>query len=122
MKWHKLEPFNYFYCLATEEEMLDWHKKKKKPKPELPENSFGYAVGVGSYAFVCLVPQKKSNVWEDIDTIIHESVHIFQACMKHVQEGDIGHEMEAYSIATISTNLLKDYHALHEGRKAGLQT
>lgn len=122
MKWHKLEPFNYFYCLATEAELIAWFKKKKAPPPELPEHAYGCAVHINSRTFLVVFPQKKPDVWEDIGTIIHESVHIFQNCMKWIDEGDIGHEMEAYSIETISTNLLKDYHALHEKREAGLQT
>lgn len=109
MKWHKLEPFNYFYCLATEAELKAWAKKKKVVL-EIPENSFGYAVGTGSYALIVINPDKNKNSWDAIGTIIHESVHIFQGCMKWIGEGDIGHEMEAYSIETISTNLLKDYH------------
>jgi hypothetical protein len=110
MKWHKLEPFNYFYCLATEAEMKEWFKKKKATLPEIPENAYGYAVHINSRTFIVLVPQKKQNTWEDIGTIIHESVHIFQNCMKWIGEGDIGHEMEAYTIEAISVNLLKDYH------------
>ena len=47
-------------------------------------------------------------------------VSMSKNCMKWIEEGDIGHEMEAYSIATVSSNLLKDYHALHEKRKKGL--
>lgn len=115
MKWHKLEPFNYFYCLATEEEVKAWAKKKKLPIPDLPEKAYGCAASLFNRTFIILFPQKKPNVWEDIDTIIHESVHIFQNCMKWVEEGDIGHEMEAYSIATVSSNLLKDYHNVISG-------
>ena len=63
--------------------------------------------------------KKNKKHWDAIDTIIHESVHIFQAAVKWVGEDKVGIEMEAYSIANISTNLLRDYHnAIHEKREA----
>lgn len=120
MKFHKLAPFNYFYTLTNEEELKAW-AKKKKISFEVPDNAFGYAVGSGSYSFIVVNPTKNKTEWDAIGTIIHESVHIFQACMKWVGESDIGHEMEAYSIEKISTDLLKDYHALLRNKEP-LQT
>jgi len=49
MKWHKVEPFNFFYCLSTEEELKLWCKKKKVDFPEIPDNSCGYACVSGSF-------------------------------------------------------------------------
>lgn len=115
MKTHKLEPFNYFYCLVSEEELKAYAKRKKKNLPELPETKYGYAAELGSTTFV--VTHKHDKYWEAVDTIIHESVHVFQAAMKYIGEDKVGCEMEAYSIATISTNLLKDYNALHDERE-----
>ncbi len=82
MKWHKVEPFNFFYCLSTEEELKLWCKKKKVDFPEIPDNSCGYACVSGSYAFVILDDKRNKTQWDSIGTIIHESVHIYQACMK----------------------------------------
>lgn len=113
MKWHKVAPFNFDYCLATEQEMKDWFKKKKLPCPDIPDNSYGYTVKAGSFCFIVIDPAKNKQSWDAIGTIIHECVHIYQACMRWVGESATGIEMEAYTIETICVNLLKDYHALH---------
>ena len=58
-----------------------------------------------------------------VNTIIHESVHVFQAAMSFVQEDAPGNEVEAYSIAEIACNLLQEHiklgilNALHEKRE-----
>jgi hypothetical protein len=56
--------------------------------------------------------------WETMGTIIHESVHVFQETMKYVCEETSGDEAEAYNIEQISMNLIKDFHALDDQRKA----
>jgi len=89
-----------------------WYKKKKIPIPVLPENTFGYTVWTGSYGFIILNPDRSKKYWDAVGTIIHESVHIYQACMKYIGESATGIEMEAYTIETIATNLLKDYDCL----------
>ena len=114
MKWHKVAPFNFFYTLATVEELKEWCKKKKVPVPEIPENYFGFACNCGSYSFVILDLKRNKKQWDTVGTIIHESVHIYQACMKYVQESATGIEMEAYTIEDIAVNLLKDRNALYE--------
>lgn len=60
-------------------------------------------------------------VYDVIDTIIHESVHVFEAVAKHMNEEHIGEEFRAYTTAHIATTLIKEYHALHEKWQAGLQ-
>ncbi len=122
IKWHKVEPFNFFYTLCTEEELKLWCKKKKVPPPEIPDIYFGFAANYGAYSFVVLDQKRNKKQWDTVGTIIHESVHIYQACMKYIGESDTGIEMEAYTIEAIAINLLKDQDALHEKRKEGLQT
>lgn len=65
--------------------------------------------------FVFVKPDQEH--WALLDTLIHESVHVFQGAMEYVGETTIGKETEAYYIANIATNLMKDFHALHEARK-----
>lgn len=59
--------------------------------------------------------------WDITDTIIHESVHVFHAVAKYIGEHTPGEEFQAYTTAHIASTLLKEYHALHEGREARLQ-
>lgn len=122
MKWHKVAPFNFFYTLATLEELKEWCKKKKVPIPPIPEDYSGFACTSGAFSFVVLDPKYTKNHWETVGTIIHESVHVFQDCMKYIQETEIGIELEAYIIEAIATTLLKDYDAIHARWKKGLQT
>jgi hypothetical protein len=62
-----------------------------------------------------------------VNTIIHESVHVFQKVMEFIQEDAPGTEVEAYSIAEIACNLLGVHlkgvqNSIHEKRPEGLQT
>jgi hypothetical protein len=52
---------------------------------------------------------KKQSYWKVVDIIIHESVHVFQKAMIYCEEPTLGYETQAYHIAAIATNLLKDY-------------
>lgn len=59
-----------------------------------------------------------------VDTIIHESVHVFQHFLAHIGEAVVGKETQAYAIAYIATTLLGELEnclALHEEWKARLQ-
>jgi hypothetical protein len=96
--------------------------KRNKLAPEkIDEEDCGAVLTHGSFSFVYINPVFKDQ-WDLIDTIVHESVHVFQEAMSYAQEEKIGIESQAYHIATISTKLLKDFHAVDERRKAGLQT
>jgi hypothetical protein len=119
MKWHKAKPFTSFYCLASLEEAKAWAKTKKHTFPDIPEGSCGCLLEFPG-RFIVVVGTHK-NHWDVVDTIIHESVHVFQAIMSYAEETNAGSELQAYSIAEIATNILKDYSALHDERKAGLQ-
>lgn len=47
-----------------------------------------------------------------LNTIVHESVHIFQHAVKYANEDEIGKEFEAYSIAQIVMNLIVEHNRL----------
>lgn len=122
MKWYKMTPFPTTYCLTTPEELKKWCVKRKLTMPEIPEENIGTTLTFGGkFAILVDAKQHKSH-WSLVDTVIHESVHIFQGAMNYIGERNVGSELEAYTIASIATNMLKEYHALHEGRKTGLQT
>ena len=97
--------------------MEAWAKKNKVfiPKPE--SGNLGGVFKACSYIFVVVKPEQDH--WALVDTLIHESVHVFQQAMEYVGD-EPGSESEAYHIGHIATNMLKDFHALHEERKTRL--
>jgi hypothetical protein len=107
MKWHKMTPFPTKYCLATQEELEQWCKQKKFSAPPQDPSSLGGMISYGSALFVVVKPSQKH--WDLVDTLVHESVHVFQRAMEYVGEEESGIEAEAYHIASIATNLLRDY-------------
>jgi hypothetical protein len=90
-------------------ELLDWGKKHKLEIPPLPKDFAGGAYSSGAFLFVVLPDKKIKNYWDVVDTIIHESVHIYQKAMAYCEETEMGTEAPAYHTASIATNLLKDY-------------
>ncbi len=58
-----------------------------------------------------------------VETLIHESVHVFQKICEVLSEECPSDEFEAYTIAYIATTLLEKRRldALHEERKTRLQ-
>lgn len=114
IKWHKTLPFPCHYALATEDELREWSTKKKVPFPVIPKDNVGSTLNFGGY-FVIVV-QKHKKQWDLVDTIIHESVHIHQGILTYVGETLVGDELEAYQIAAIATNLLRDADALSKER------
>ena len=86
-------------------------KKKIELPSELSEMS-GCVFSMGRDTVIYIEPSKE--VWDTFDTIIHESVHVWQVLMKFVGEDVHGIEQEAYTIARISTTLLKEFIALGE--------
>lgn len=114
IKWHTMKPYPTTYCLTTLEELKAWAKKNKSSVPDIPEQNIGTTLQFGSrFAIVIKADQHKDH-WEVVDTLIHESTHIFQGAMKYIGESQIGDEVEAYTIAQIATNLLKDYQKTKE--------
>lgn len=85
---------------------------------EIDPSNLGGVYACGSFIFVVINPKQKH--WDLVDTIVHESVHVFQKALAYVQETVSGTETQAYYIAGITVNLLKDFHALHDQREAGL--
>ena len=68
----------------------------------------------GSYIFVVVQEQPKDKHWSVVDTIIHESVHVFEKAMAYILEANIGEEVRAYTTASIAVNLLKDFQERRE--------
>lgn len=44
-----------------------------------------------------------------LNTIVHESVHVFQHAAKYAEEDVIGKELEAYAIADIVMNMVAEH-------------
>jgi hypothetical protein len=61
------------------------------------------------------------SVDDKLDTIIHESVHVFQKLCEYIGEDAPSSEFQAYTIAHISITLIKEHDALHDQREARLQ-
>jgi len=80
----------------------------------LPEDAGGYTHFIDNGEDrVCIVCIEKQKDYEDaIDIINHESVHIFQQHNNFIQEKNPGDETPAYGIATIASNLRKEYRKL----------
>lgn len=91
---------------------------------------FAYQVGGNGLVFINTAPMKGSPHGDPIDTIIHESVHIWQGVCEYMLEEKSGDEVEAYGIAFIASTLIKEYQrqiaqkeadAIHDQREARLQ-
>jgi hypothetical protein len=95
-------------------ELKIWCKKNKIPLAALDDGTLGGVYACGAYIFVLITPGRPH--WETIDTLVHESVHVFQKTMEYIGEKEIGDEVEAYHIGSIAVNMMKDFHALHEKR------
>lgn len=85
----------------------------------MPDDNSGSVISHGSFCFVH-INQLKQKHWDLVDTIIHESVHVFQETMSYAEEKQTGIETQSYYIAAIAVNMLKDFYAMDEKRKAGL--
>jgi hypothetical protein len=116
MLWTKMLPYPTRYCLVTDfKEMENWCKKNKLPCPKFDETNRGCAYSFGSHIFVYVDPKQKH--WDLVDTLVHESVHVWQKAMDYVEEREYGREAAAYHTAAVVVNLLKDFHALHDQRE-----
>jgi hypothetical protein len=94
---------------------MAWAKKNKVHVPKPEAGNAGGVHQAGSYIFVIVKPDQEH--WALVDTLIHESVHVFRHAMEYVGDKP-GEESEAYHIGHIATTLLKDFHALHDQRQA----
>jgi hypothetical protein len=74
----------------------------------------GGVYAFGSYVIVYITPERSE--LEIMSTIIHESVHVWQAAMKFIGEEAHGDEAEAYNIEQIAMTLIKDFYALSDKR------
>jgi hypothetical protein len=105
-------------------------KKLKLELPDLTDNS-GVTGNFGGQQVVWVDLKQKSDSL--IDTIIHESVHVFQHTLEWAGSPATDKETQAYGIAYIATTLLgelsrqldakqlENISALHEEREARLQ-
>lgn len=55
--------------------------------------------------------ENQENYLSALDTIIHESVHAFQALKGYIAENEPSSEFEAYTTAHIATTLIAEYTA-----------
>jgi hypothetical protein len=62
-------------------------------------------------AIVCLCPPKDMDSIGVATLLVHEAVHIWQEEREMMGEESPGHEIEAYAIQRISSNLLRAYAA-----------
>lgn len=65
---------------------------------------------IGICAIVCLGPTKGFSMVQVHSILAHEAVHIWQEIRGHIGEKYPSHEFEAYSIQSITQNLMTAYH------------
>lgn len=67
-----------------------------------------------TYVMVCADPEKMEGKdgAEIASVLVHEAVHVYQECLEYLGEKKPGREFEAYSIQTISEQLLRAYAEL----------
>ena len=85
------------------------------------EGSAGATGNFSNHQVVYIKPD--ADFYEMLDTVVHESTHVFQHIMEWVGEEAPGKETEAYSIGQISSTLFKELitqlgpkYAVHEER------
>lgn len=118
--------------IIGEQALLKECKKRKIAPPDFSEN-LGACARSGPDILI-YVSDKQENYIAALDTIIHESVHAFQALVNYIAESEPSDEFAAYTTAHIASTLIAEYtqyigtaipqgeqNALHEGRKEGLQ-
>lgn len=74
-------------------------------------NSLGMLLS-NDKARVLLWVNPKQKTDDILDTIIHESVHAYQYLFRYIGETAQGDEAQAYSIAHIATQMIKEYRRL----------
>ena len=84
-----------------------WCKKEKREPPEFG-NSLGMLLS-NDKARVLLWVNPKQKPDDVLDTIIHESVHAYQYLVRYIGENVTGDEYQAYTIAHIATQMIKEY-------------
>lgn len=73
------------------------------------EGNCGLTIPHTNGAVVVWVSDLPEHVSGMVNTIIHESVHVFQAMMEYILESAPGKEIQAYTIAQIAETLLLSY-------------
>jgi hypothetical protein len=87
----------------------DWGYKLKYPKKSLARVTIIYP----NSAPVCILTVHKDvdeyGTADQLGIIAHEAVHVWQALEKYINEDSASDEMEAYSIQSITKDLLTQY-------------
>ena len=110
LKWYTMQMFPGKFSLTTCPKDLAIHCKKARILVPDYTDTYGFALQVGGNGLVFINPNPVKDVEGDaLDTIIHESVHIWQALCEYMQEEKAGDEVEAYGIAFIASTLIKEY-------------
>jgi hypothetical protein len=109
------------YCICTSEEQFIKEMERLEVKERVPwiandrshgSTHFYVNEDEGELAIVCISPDPKRSYNEIVTLIVHESVHIFQAICENWGEKKPSKEFEAYSIQTISLDLIHEFCAL----------
>lgn len=82
-------------------------KRLKIAAPDVSEN-LGACASKGSEILI-YISDKQDTYLSAIDTIIHESVHAFQALVSYICEADPSSEFAAYTTAHIASTCIEEY-------------
>lgn len=115
----KLVVSHYYYCLVLNEETYEEELKSLDIKlsmagPWISQGSratahfFEHASG-RLIAIVCLNDSSKMTAVEKVSILVHEAVHIWQYICNAIGENNPSKEFEAYSIQSITEELLHAY-------------
>lgn len=106
--------------MTEHEQLASYCKKLKVELPDLSDNA-GVTGNFGGHQVVWVDLKQKSDSL--IDTVIHESVHVFQHTLEWAGSAATDKETQAYGIAYIATTLLgelsrqlENISAVHEKR------
>jgi len=112
-----------YYCLCTNEKQFYKEMKRlgisKNEAGSFIKNEWSHATvhhfeRKGKYiSIVCIdkenAKKNKTDPNQIVGLLIHEAVHIWQEIKEHIGEHDPSREFEAYSIQSISQELIRSY-------------
>lgn len=122
-----LSPYCYALCLDAKsfERELKRLKVPKHKRPPFLSNShcnasvdfFEETDGVGLCCIVRMKPGEARIREEVYGVLVHEAVHIWQACREYIGEASPAAEQEAYAIQRIAQSLMYSYKEQTQKRK-----
>ena len=106
----------YLTLCLTERQYLQVVKLLKVPRPVgwMPDEcaacvqTFNSPQG-GIACVVCLDESQHGSSLEIVESLVHEAVHVWQACRDRMGETNVGKEIEAYAIQNICATLFESY-------------